>query len=293
MSKTTRVRGFALWTPQKKTLALMGQVKEILDEYRDHLPMTIRQIFYRLVGKYEYAKTENAYEGLCEKLNRARRSGLICFSAIRDDGVSRYSPDFWNGVDDVMRAVASMADSYTLDRQTGQSVRLWVMCEAGGMAPMLAKVAEPYGVSVMSSGGFDSLTAKHNFAQEVSEYGKAEILHIGDHDPSGVHLFTALADDIQQMCIGLDAMPPAFTRLAVTPAQIASMGLPTAPAKETDNRSFEGETVQAEAIPPDRLCAILLKAITSRQEPCHRDDLLAQEAQDRAELRDIIGEVAA
>ncbi|SHK69403.1 hypothetical protein SAMN05444000_1753 [Shimia gijangensis] len=207
MSKTTRVRGFAQWSPQEKTLIVLEQINEVLDEYREHLPMTIRQVFYRLVGRYGYGKTENAYEGLCEKLNRARRSGLICFSAIRDDGVSLYRPKCWSGVEDVMRSVSAVADSYTLDRQTGQPVRLWVMCEAGGMAPMLAKIAEPYGVPVMSSGGFDSLTAKHNFSQEVSEYGRAEILHIGDHDPSGVHLFSALADDIQQ-CLTSAPMGP-------------------------------------------------------------------------------------
>ncbi len=289
MSKTTRVRGFAPWSPQKKTLALMAQVNEVLDEYRDHLPMTIRQIFYRLVGKYGYAKTENAYEGLCEKLNRARRSGLICFSAIRDDGTSLYKPRSWSGIREVMSSVAAIADSYTLDRQRGQPVRLWVMCEAQGMAPMLARVAETYGISVMSSGGFDSLTAKHKFADKLSYYGKTEILHIGDRDPSGVHLFMALADDIQQLCIGLKALSPTFTRLAVTPAQIRDMELPTAPAKTTDKRAFEGETVQAEAIPPDRICAILLDAITSRQDEAARADLLAREAQDRDKLRDMIG----
>src|SRR5262245_30138000 len=46
----TRVRGFAPWSPEKATLALLDQVQGILDEYADHLPLTIRQIFYRLVG---------------------------------------------------------------------------------------------------------------------------------------------------------------------------------------------------------------------------------------------------
>jgi len=46
----TRVRGFAPWSPEKATLALLDQVQGILDEYVDHLPLTIRQIFYRLVG---------------------------------------------------------------------------------------------------------------------------------------------------------------------------------------------------------------------------------------------------
>ena len=45
----TRVRGFAPWSPEKATLALLDQVQGILDEYVDHLPLTIRQIFYRLV----------------------------------------------------------------------------------------------------------------------------------------------------------------------------------------------------------------------------------------------------
>ena len=53
----TRVRGFAPWSPEKATLALLDQVRGILDEYGDHLPLTIRQIFYRLVGAHDYEKS--------------------------------------------------------------------------------------------------------------------------------------------------------------------------------------------------------------------------------------------
>ncbi len=71
--KRTRPRGFAPWSPQAATLTLLGQVRAVLAEYRDHLPLTIRQIFYRLVGAHGYDKTEQAYGRLCEHLNRARR----------------------------------------------------------------------------------------------------------------------------------------------------------------------------------------------------------------------------
>lgn len=291
---TTRVRGFAPWNPQRKTLVLLDQVKGILEEYRDHLPLTIRQIFYRLVGGHGYDKTENAYSRLCEALSRARRAHLIDFWAIRDDGVSTYAPSFWTGVDQVIQTVNGIADRYTLDRQGGQSVRLWVLCEAGGMAPMLARVANEYGVAVMSSGGFDSLTAKYRFAQELVEYGLAEILHIGDHDPSGVHLFKALAEDIQAMCYGIDPeSAPAFTRLAVTPEQVIELALPTAPAKVTDRRSFEGETVQAEAIPPNVLTDILRQVIVSRQDANIRQAVIDQEIEDREEIQAWINRGAA
>ena len=33
-----RVRGFAPWSPEKATLALLDQVQGILDEYVDHRP---------------------------------------------------------------------------------------------------------------------------------------------------------------------------------------------------------------------------------------------------------------
>jgi hypothetical protein len=40
------------------------------------------------------------------------------------------------------------------------------MCEAAGMAPQLARVAEPFGIGVLSSGGFSSLTDTHGFATQ-------------------------------------------------------------------------------------------------------------------------------
>ena len=73
----TRVRGLAPWRPSAKTRVLLQQVAEVLVEYRDHLPLTNRQVFYRLVGRYDYPKDEHAYERLGEAMNRARRSGVV------------------------------------------------------------------------------------------------------------------------------------------------------------------------------------------------------------------------
>ena len=112
---------------------------------------------------------------------------------------------------------------------------------------------------------------KERLGRDLSDYGKPVIVwHIGDHDPSGQHLFQSLADDILAFAGDLDrpvdARGPAyisFQRLAVTEAQIAEFGLPEAPAKTTDNRSFNGTgTVQAEALPPDVLARILRDALS-------------------------------
>jgi hypothetical protein len=59
-----REKGYAPWKPQKKTRVILAQVLEILDEYESELPLTARQIFYRLVGAYGYPKS--AYEKFSE-----------------------------------------------------------------------------------------------------------------------------------------------------------------------------------------------------------------------------------
>jgi hypothetical protein len=154
----TRPRGFAPWSPQPETFNLLARVNAVLGEYADHLPLTLRQIFYRLVGAHGYDKTERAYERLGEHLVRARRARLISMDAIRDDGGTVITPNMWASVEEYLDAVRAEADNLMLDRTQGQKVRLAVICEAAGMAPQLARVAQPYGTTVMSSGGFDSLT---------------------------------------------------------------------------------------------------------------------------------------
>lgn len=288
-SKNTRVRGFAPWNPSKKSLERVIQVQAILDEYRKYLPVTVRQVFYRMVGAHDYGKTETAYANLGETINRARRARLIPFDAIRDDGLTRINPPYFSGVQSFFRAVNNAVDDYRLDRQTGQPVRLFVFCEAVGMTRMLADAVGEYGIPVLSSGGFDSTTVKHDFAMELSEYDRTEILHIGDLDPSGESIHIALHEDLIAFCEGHGAASvPTFTRIAVTREQAIEMDLPTAPPKKTDNRKFEGETVQAEAIPPDVLIRIVLRAVTDRQDEEIRQGVLESETQDRAKIRKIL-----
>jgi hypothetical protein len=69
------------------------------------------------------------------------------------------------------------------------------------------------------------------------------------------------------------------------------LGLSTAPPKPTDRRSFEGDTVQAEAIPPDTLAQIVRDAIEVRIDRATYDDVVAQEQAVRGMTRDEIIEL--
>jgi hypothetical protein len=120
--------------------------------------------------------------------------------------------------------------------------------------------------------GFDSLTAKHDLAKKISKIGRlvrlAGLLHVGDYDPSGVNVFNALDEDLRAFLMRLNPDAQVVTeRVAILPEHVARFSLQTAPAKATDNRSFDGigddplATVQAEALAPDDLAALVTAAI--------------------------------
>ncbi len=276
---STRPRGFAPWSPRPDTLDLLALVRGVLDEYAAQLPLTARQIFYRLVGAHGYDKTEAAYARLCEYLNRARRAGIIPFGAIRDDGTVERPAPGWGSPAGFWRAVRSTAEGYRHDLSDGQPyhVELWI--EATGMVPQAATVAHRYGVPVYSAGGFNGLTDKYEMAQRLAAKSRpagqsrpsrpAVILHAGDYDPSGCAIIDSLAGDITafvaELAPGADLE---FRRAAVTPRQIRRYRLPTAPQKRTDQRGEHmADTVQAEALPPDVLAAELAEAIEDVTDP--------------------------
>src|SRR5262249_51363062 len=86
----------------------------------------------------------------------------------------------------------------------------------------------------------------------------------------------------------LDAAEEASTAptiaMAVTPAQIQQYRLPTAPPKATDNRAFDGQTCQAEALAPDVLANILRTAIEQRIDQRVLDRVMRHEQRIRRKL---------
>jgi hypothetical protein len=285
-----RPRGYAAWRPRAKTLALLDTVATVLDEYDEYLPLSVRQVFYRLVATAAYPKTEDAYGRLCEVLTRARRAGLIAFDAVRDDGVTTSSHGWYGSPADFWDDAVQRARSYSRDRQQGQPQRVELWCEAAGMLPQLGALAARYSVPAYSAGGFLSLTAVRQIVDRaVRRDVPTVLLHVGDYDPSGVAVFRALAEDAaafveSDRLIGTQRIEA--VRVALTEEQVEDYGLETAPPKRSDSRtrSWVGETCQLEALAPDQLAEIVTEAIDARFDLDHLTTTLLRERADRVEL---------
>jgi hypothetical protein len=285
-----RPRGYKAWNPRPQTLLLLEQVDCVLEEYSDFLPLTVRQIFYRLVGAHGYEKSELAYSRLAEALVRARRSRLIPFGWIRDDGVVTIANPYYESAESFWNAVGGQIKGYRRDRQHGQSFRIELWCEAAGMLAQLERIASRYSVPVYSAGGFASLSAVRQIVDRARERDQATVLlHVGDLDPSGESIFEAMTEDAQaflseDQIIGTQRIIP--DRVALTAEQVVMYELETSPPKKSDGRSsgWAGGTCQLEALAPDVLAQLVELAILSWID----EDVLRRqvelEEQDRNEL---------
>lgn len=309
--KTTRPKGYMLdWKPTAEIALIISWVLEILHDYRDYGPMTVRQIFYRLVAEHGYAKDELAYKRLAETLVKARRAQMIPFGKIRDDGTVTHSgrpttskSDVW---DILLDTVGDPHGYLHLNRRTNQAHHIELWCEAGGMAPMLAQMVRRHDVSVYSTGGFSSVTVTHEIAKRVCKRSKPTyFLHVGDHDPSGQSIFTSMSQDVGSFVVqefsGEWNQATGETlslkgdrkclfipqRVALTEEQVEEHDLPTAPPKRTDSRSanWYGETTQAEAMPPTLLEEIVVGAIDDLTDQKILDDLIETEKKQKEEFR--------
>jgi hypothetical protein len=236
-------RGFITWKPQEKTKVLLDQVLAILEHYHAQLPITIRQIFYRMIAAYGYeksAESEKRFYTMMVKARRARmktRRGALLIEIIRDDTGIKRERRFFADADDYLEDVrADVEQNFRLDRQFDQPRRLVVWAEAAGMIPQLDRIARPYGINVYSGRGYDGLTDKFKLAKLwANSLQPVTVLHIGDLDPDGVLIFEALAEDVVKFA---DELKPRiiarprpiygdieFVRIALTPEQVSGHGL--------------------------------------------------------------------
>ena len=283
-----RRRGYVPWRPAGNSKQLLADVERVFAEYEAHLPLTIRQIFYRLVGAYGYEKSDSLYERLIYLLGRARRARRIPFDWVRDDGISVASDPWFGETAAFWDHVAEEAREYRRDKQQRQPVQVEVWTEATGMLPQLARVARYYSVPVYSAaGGFAGLCAVRMIVDHaVARNVPTILLHVGDFDLHGEDIFAALAEDTaaflaEDKVIGTQKI--IAERVALTADQVAAYALPTDRLKQPKGKAQQtaydrwvrkhgDRTCQLEALPPDVLADELRQAIER-----HLDiDLLAE-----------------
>lgn len=263
--RTRRFYSASLLKRSRRTKAeienLLGWVKHILSEQDG--PITIRHLFYLLVGHGIIEKTEKAYSVLAKFLAKWRRSGEVDYDAFADNTRWHIKPDTHRSMSE---ALETWANNYRRDLWSRQAYYIEIWCEKDACASILSTTAGRFGVPVFVARGFASISSLYSAAntfRSFIERGKRCIIyHFGDHDPSGI----AACESIKKALRTEFAVDVEVIRAAVTKEQIRRLKLPTRPTKESSHSQMKswrgGDSVELDAMPVSELRALVEDCIT-------------------------------
>ncbi len=242
--------------------------------------MTVRQVFYQLVGRGVIAKTESEYNNVVVRLlARMRLEGRIPWSWITDGTRWMHKSVRYGSVEEAIEATSR---HYRRDywRELDEYVEVWL--EKDALAGVLFRVTDEWGVPLMVTRGFASLSYVHNAAETIERVGKPTfIYYFGDYDPSGVEIDRNLERRLREFAPCSEIH---FERVAVRREQIDEYALPTRPTKRGANHGrglHEGESVEVDALPPATLLGLVRGAIERHVDPARVAVLEAAEASER------------
>jgi hypothetical protein len=253
----------------------------------DDNPMTVRQVFYRMVSAGVVGKTEAEYkQTVCRLLTEMRLAGEIPFGWIADNTRWQRKPTTYTSMESALRRTAEAYRRSVWDNQ-GVYVEVWL--EKDALAGVLLEETAPWDVPLMVTRGYPSISYLKEAAEMIEYQEKPTyIYYFGDHDPSGRDIPRNVEERLREFAPGAELQ---FDTVAVTPEQIERLDLPTRPTKKSDSRSkgFEGESVEVDAIPPRTLRQIARQCITGHVDDGAYEQMMAAEREEREVLTTIAG----
>jgi hypothetical protein len=284
-------------------MAIAVQAAEIAAEYAGNgYDLTLRQIYYQFVGRGLTAdwptghNTERSYKRLGSIVDKARMCGLIDWHHITDRTRGLAGPSHWDTPADIIN---SSAWGYKIDKWEGQPRRVEIWVEKEALAGIIGQVSRSRDVDYLACKGFLSSSAMWRSARRIGQYAAdgiaPTVLHLGDHDPSGIDMSRDNEDRLFKMIrndYGLNAaLSVEFRRIALNMNQVEQYNPPPNPAKATDSRYAKyreehgHESWELDALPPDVLVDLMNSHIDGLVDAEMYAAREAVETADRARLR--------
>lgn len=226
------------WSPTGKTRALLEHAESIIAEYEaaGYL-LTLRQLYYQFVARDIIPNTERSYKNLGTIITKARMSGLISWHAIEDR--NRSHNDFWYE-EDIMEPIMKLPNYIRFDKWARQDYYVEVWVEKEALGNVIAKACDPWLVPYMACKGYLSASelwrAGQRFADKIEEGKECVLIHLGDHDPSGMDMTRDNADRLN-LFTGYEEPLVDVQRVALNMDQVKKYKPPPNPAKLTDTRA--------------------------------------------------------
>ncbi|NCU30405.1 hypothetical protein EOM57_01220 [Candidatus Saccharibacteria bacterium] len=251
---------------REHSLQVIDLVNGVIEEYQGMgYDLTLRQLYYQLVARGYIENSDRSYKRVGELINNARLAGLIDWHAITDRTRNMRSRSHWDSPGQIIR---SAINQYFIDLREGQPCYVEVWVEKEALIEVVGKACEKLDVPYFACRGYVSQSemwaAAQRFIGMEQRHERSIILHLGDHDPSGVDMTRDIQDRLSMFGSSVYV-----DRIALTFEQVERYTPPPNPAKITDSRckayieEYGRESWELDALNPTIISDLITEHVDS------------------------------
>lgn len=248
------------------TLEVIKVANKIVEEYVNQgFDLTLRQLYYQMVARGYIENSDRSYKNLGNTINDARLAGLIDWRYIVDRTRNLRVNPHWNSPASIIRSAAA---SYQIDKWIDQPFRVEVWIEKDALIGVIAGICAALDVPYFACRGYTSQSEMWSAGQRLLLHRARNqtpvILHLGDHDPSGIDMTRDIIDRLEMF-----AGEVKVERLALNMDQVETYNPPPNPAKLSDTRAdayiaeFGWSSWELDALDPITISRLIENAVNS------------------------------
>ncbi len=286
---------FEHYTFQYASLEIIRHADSIIAEYQAAgYTLTLRQLYYQFVSRDLITNTQKSYDRLGRIVSRARLAGLLDWSAIEDRTRNLRGI---NTLDSPEDAMFQAADRYALDAWEKQPARVEVWIEKDALVGVIQRVCNEHRVDYFACRGYVSQSEQYRAGKRFERYhrqGQSPIvIHLGDHDPSGVDMTRDNRDRLAMFAgVGVEVR-----RIALNYNQVLEYEPPPNPAKLSDSRApdyianYGRESWELDALRPQVIDELIRAEIETILDRDLFESRLELEREHKERIRELAGAI--
>ena len=263
---------------------VLQHAAEIVESY--DTGVTLRQLFYRLVGDETLPNVQSYYKTLSARTAEARRDDAFPPLVDRRRDISR--PLLFEDAEDARDWTREL---FRLDRTQGQPFNLYVGSEKDALSALLENWLDERGIPVIVVGGWHSEGYEREINEDLSQFGedrKSVLLYVGDLDPAGEGIEANILrhvdfDEIRRVALTWD-QAQALDLPENTDPKVAEKLRRHAGRKAFEQRYGRLFQIEVDAVEPDTLRALLEAEIDGMWDLSAFEAVMAREERERGKL---------
>lgn len=283
---------------QDKSLAIIAAANEIISEYTAQgYTLTLRQLYYQFVARDLMANHQRNYNKLGAIISDARLAGLVDWNAIEDRTRTLRARNHWDNPEEIMESVPH---SFSINPWDNQPAYIEAWIEKDALIGVLERPCRDLSIPYFSCRGYTSQSAQwragKRFKRKADDGKEVIILHLGDHDPSGVDMTRDNQDRLDTFTwwAGVNV-----NRIALNMDQVEQYNPPPNPTKFTDSRAEEYinnhgyESWELDALDPSVIDNLIRDTVAQYVDQDQWDEDIERQEEIRASLQTLMADTIA